>query len=69
LKGRTVIRRAGAALALAVINSRLPGARRLDDVDSNGAPIPSIATSLPGNGDPGSMRNGSTSAVSPTASC
>jgi len=51
-----VIRRAGAALALAVILAAAPARAASDDVDSNGAPIPSIATSLPGNGDPGSMR-------------
>jgi len=50
------MRRAG-LLALAVMLAAAP-ARAADDdkVDKNGAPIPSIATSLPNNGDPGGLR-------------
>ena len=35
---------------------RSPAAAAAQEVDANGAPIPSIATSLPHNGDPGGIR-------------
>jgi porin len=51
-----VIRCTGPALALAIMLAAAPARAASDEVDSNGAPIPSIATSLPANGDPGGMR-------------
>src|SRR6266478_4796312 len=45
-----------AGLALAFIFAAMRGGAAADEVDANGAPVPSIATSLPHNGDPGGMR-------------
>jgi porin len=42
--------------ACALVLAALPAHAAPDEVDKNGAPIPSIATSLPNNGDPGGMR-------------
>jgi porin len=44
-----------ALLALAFVFAAAP-TRAADDVGQNGAPVPSIATSLPANGDPGGIR-------------
>ncbi|MEA2875855.1 MAG: porin [Hyphomicrobiales bacterium] len=45
-----------ALLVLAIACAAAPARAASDEVDSKGAPIPSIATSLPGNGDPGGVR-------------
>jgi porin len=45
-----------ALLVLAIACAAAPARAASDEVDSKGAPIPSIGTSLPGNGDPGGVR-------------
>ena len=50
------VTRGPALPALALLLAAAPARAASDEVDSNGAPIPSIATSLPNNGDPGGMR-------------
>ena len=51
------MRRATHALfALAALLAATPARAASDEVDKNGAPVPSVATSLPNNGDPGGMR-------------
>src|ERR1700682_4816446 len=55
------MRRAGllahaALLALAAVLAAAPAHAASDEVDKNGAPVPSISTSLPNSGDPGGVR-------------
>jgi len=45
-----------AAHALLALALATPARAASDERDSNGAPVPSIATSLPANGDPGGLR-------------
>ena len=48
-------RAADALLALAAVLMSAPAFAAPDEVDKNGAPVPSVSTSLP-NPDPGGMR-------------
>lgn len=54
MRDRITSSSAATALALAVLAAA--PAHAADELDSNGAPVPSIATSLPHNGDPNGMR-------------
>jgi porin len=47
---------AHALLALAAVLAAAPAFAASDEVDKNGAPVPSISTSLPNNGDSGGIR-------------
>jgi porin len=54
---RRAIRRASVAIpALCVALAATLQALAADELDARGAPVPSISTSLPNNGDPGGMR-------------